>query len=501
MLAEWVTEELKTADLDDKRLNRRFAEVLENLAERPTASIPAATGARAETVGAYRLFANPKATIETVLQPHIDATRSRIAAQPVVLMAQDTTEIDVTRPRQQVIGAGPLDGNARFGALLHLMHVFTPDGTPLGTVRATGWTRGDEPVNAGLTRAQRAAIPIEDKESYRWVETLRQGHEEARLCPATQFISLADSEADVYEVLAEAQAGPKNSHWIIRACQERALLDENGQPLGTSLREYVLQQPVLFEQEITVRGREAKVSCEKRGRRQPRESRKTRVAVRAMQVTLRPPYRPDRKLEAVTLNVVLVTEVNPPEGDVPVEWVLLTDLPIGDMEQILLVIRYYTVRWMIEVFNRVLKSGCRIEKRLFEHMDRLLTALGVYLIVAWRTLYTCRLGRSCPDISCEALFEPSEWKSVWKVVRREDPPSEPPPLGVFIRMVAQLGGFVNRKRSDHPGPQTVWIGLQRMHDFATCWDLFGPGAQTAAPACPTEHLDPDDYDNDAEPAP
>ena len=134
---------------------------------------------------------------------------------------------------------------------------------------------------------------------------------------------------------------------------------------------------------------------------------------------------------------------------------------------------------MIEVLFRVLKSGCRVEERRFEHIDRLLPCLAVYLIVAWRTLYVCRLGRSCPDINCEAVFEPPECKSVWKVVQRTDPPREPPPLGRMVRMVAQLGGYVDRKGSGPPGPQTIWIGLQRMHDFALCWQLFGPEAQPA----------------------
>ena len=205
--------------------------------------------------------------------------------------------------------------------------------------------------------------------------------------------------------------------------------------------------------------------------------------MRAARVTLRPPWRPDRKLPPVTVNVVLVSEVNPPPGDEPVEWLLLTSLPIDTVEQVRQIIQYYCVRWMIEIFFRVLKSGCRVEERLFEYMDRLLTCLAVYVIVAWRTLYVCRLGRSCPEMSCEAVFEPAEWKSVWKVVRREDPPAEPPSLGVFVRLVAQLGGYVNRKRADPPGPQTVWIGLQRMHDFATCWQLFGPDAQTEPLTC------------------
>ncbi len=478
MLTPWVADEMKTANLCDKRLNRRLAEVVSQLAERPTASIPAACGGRAEMVAAYRFCENENTNFKTVLQPHIDATRRRIAAQPMALLAQDTTEIDVTRPDQQVAGAGPLDGGPRRGALVHLMCAFTEDGTPLGTVAGEAWVRREEPVSAPRTRAERAATPIEDKESYRWVTMLRQAREEALRNPATRLICLADSEADIYEVMVEGMREPGTIDWIIRACQNRALLLENSQKHAEHyVRDAVLSRPALFERTIQVRGRKAKVACETRGRRQPRKSRKAVVAVRAMRLTLRPPFRPGHRLPAIAINVVSVSEVNPPPNDEPVEWLLLTSLPIDDIEQVQRVIQYYCVRWMIEVFFRVLKSGCRVEERLFEYMDRLLTCLAIYVIVAWRTLYVCRLGRSCPDISCEAVFEPAEWKSVWKVMRRENPPAHPPPLGMFIRLVAQLGGYVNRKRADPPGPQTLWIGLQRMHDFATCWLMFGPDAQ------------------------
>ena len=136
--------------------------------------------------------------------------------------------------------------------------------------------------------------------------------------------------------------------------------------------------------------------------------------------------------------------------------------------------RYYD--WHTEILFRTLKSGCRVEERLFEHIDRLLPCVAVYLIVAWRTLYVCRLGRSCPDLSCEAVFEPCEWKSVYRVVTRQAPPATPPRLAAMVRLIAQLGGYVNRKRLDPPGPQTVWLGLQRMHDLALAWQTFGPGA-------------------------
>ena len=400
-----------------------------------------------------------------------------MAEQPVVVVAQDTTEVELTRPKQQVDGAGPLDGDKRRGCFLHPLMGFTPDGTPLGTVYAEVWTRANEaPTPKSDREKERKHTPIEDKESMRWVDSYRQTRELAVQIPETQFVCVADSEADIYELMQEAQEEPRTVDWIVRACQDRALQTDTKQEktAANHLRERVLNEDVLFTKTITVRGRDAKISCETRGRRQPRESRTAKVAVRAARVTLRAPWRHDRKLCDISVNVVLVTEIDPPKDDVPVEWILLTSLPIDSVEQVRAVIQYYCVRWMIEVFFRTLKSGCRIEKRRFEHLDRVLSCLAVYLIVTWRTLFVCRLGREFPDISCEAVFEPAEWKSVYYVVHKAPPPSTPPKLQEMVRMIAQLGGYVNRKRSDEPGPQTVWLGLQRAHDIANCWLVFGP---------------------------
>ena len=474
-------EEMRTADLKDARLNARLCEVLSQLGGQPTASIPAACGGHAEMTAAYRLFDNENAPFKRLLEPHVAATRERIARQEVVLLVQDTTEVDLTRPEQQVTGAGRLDGGARRGALLHLLHAFTPDGTPLGTLRAGPWTRGEEVGCAARSRAERAAAPIEEKESYRWVETLRQARAEARGCPATRMICICDSEADIYEYLAEATAEPGGVSWIVRCCQDRAVQTPEGDATAARrLYDCVEARPVLFTQAIRVRGRKAKVACESRGRRQPRRSRQATVEVRtATNVVLRPPWRADRTLPEVAVNGVLVRELVPPAGEEPVEWVLITRLPVADGAQARIVIGYYCGRWMIEVLFRVLKSGCRVEARRFERLDRFESCLAVYLIVAWRTLYVCRLGRGCPEVNCEAVFEPAEWKAAWKVVRRSDPPSQPPSLREMVALVAQLGGYVPRKNSP-PGPQTVWLGLQRVHDFALCWNLFGPETREGA---------------------
>jgi hypothetical protein len=478
-IADWVAEEMADADLDDERLNRRLNLILSDLARHPTASIPAACNGYAETAAAYRFFDNDKADFHSVLRPHVDRTRTRIAAQPIVLLVPDTTEIDVTRPEQQVTGAGPLDGGARRGALLHLVHALTPDGTPLGTIDALPWARDEgAPRGAAKTRARRAAEPIEEKESYRWLESMRCARAEATRCPATRLVCVADSESDIYDVIAEGMASPRAADRVIRSCQDRALVDDlEDRDVRDYLREELLAAPELERRTITVRGRTARVACEDRGRRQPRRSREAVVAVRAVTVTLRAPERAAGQLADATINAVLVTEVDPPADDVPVEWLLLTSLPIETAEQVRLIIQYYSARWMVELLFRVLKSGCRVEGRRFESLERLLPCLAVYLIVAWRVLFLCRLGRGCPEMSCEAVFEPAEWKSVYVVVRREPPPKLPPKLQEMIRMVAQLGGYVNRKREDEPGPQTLWLGLQRLHDIATCWKVFGPGAQ------------------------
>jgi Transposase DNA-binding/Transposase Tn5 dimerisation domain len=473
MRAPWAMEEVAGANLGDARLNARFAMLVSALGDRPILSIPAACGGWAETKAAYRFFDNEKVWFENILEPHMAKTKERMAAQKTALLVQDTTEVDLTRPEQAVEGAGELDGPRR-GVLLHAMHAFDPHGLPLGTAWAEvlNRTEGVSHEAAEEKSRKRKQKPIEEKESLRWLTGLREARKLAQEMPEVQCICVGDSEADIYELFAEPR-GEQPVHWLIRACQDRAI---SGQP-GHQLRGEALATPVLYEADLIIRGRKAKTAAEDRGRRQNRETRRAKVEVRAATVTLRPPVRPDRKLPPVTVNVVLVREPDPPVGEVRVEWILVTTLPIDTLEQARMVVEYYCIRWSIEVLFRTLKSGCRIEHRRFEHVDRVLPAVALYLIVAWRTLFVCRLGRSCPDIDCEAIFEPSEWKAVWMAVHRKRPPKKSPRLTEMVHLIANLGGYIERKDSE-PGAQTVWIGLQRMHDLAWAWDTFGPEAQT-----------------------
>jgi hypothetical protein len=478
----WFSEELTTANLNDKRLNELYGAILESFGNSPNASIPAALGGRAELKAAYRFFDNEKVTPETLLAPHFDATIKRCPEQPVVLVAQDTTELDLTRPKQQVVHAGPLADSSRLGAFLHLQEAFTENGTPLGAIDATLWARDMPDADVPkLSKAEkeniRRSLPIEEKESFRWLEGFRTVQKRATSCPDTTFVSLCDSEGDMYDLFVEPRTAD-NFHWIIRGCHDRIVFDEQGEDRRT-LREAMQELPVLFTNEITARSREQKIAIDTRPRNQSRETRRTTVSVRAGAVFIQAPQGSKHEARSVKVNVVFVREDNPPNGEEPIEWILLTTLSISTIDLVRRVIQYYTVRWMIEVYFRTLKSGCRIEERRFETLPRMLACLAVYMIVAWRVLYVSRLGRSCPDLDCDLIFDPAEWQSVWSVTHPGEPlPSKPPSLQEMVRLIARLGGYVDRpNRSDPPGVETIWKGMQRMRDLAWGWQTFGPGAK------------------------
>jgi hypothetical protein len=471
-MSESLLAELSSARFGDLRLSKRLGKIADRLEKKPNLSIPGATERRAEMEAAYRFFDNDKVMPEAILAPHVESTRRRIAAAEVVLLVQDTTELDLTRPEQQVQGVGPLDCESRFGLHYHPLMGFSPDGLCLGTLWSKTWTR--DAIATRMTEAekekQRKARPIEEKESLRWLEGIRAARDVAEACPTTQCVCVADSEADLYEVFVEPRqtAGGGALHLLIRACQNRALSEAAGCLLAA-----VRTTPCVAQNTLDVSARRPQIKIKDTKRQAAREARLAAVEIRAASVTLRPPPRPDRKLPAVTINVVLVEEVDPPAGETPIQWLLITTLPIGDVQQVLLIVQYYCIRWQIEVYFRTLKSGCRVESRYFERLGRLQNCLAVYSIVAWKILYLCRLSRECPDLDCEVVFEPAEWKAVYLAVGKRKLPKTPPSLNEMVRMIASLGGYVIRK-STQPGTQTLWIGLQRLHDLATAWNVFGP---------------------------
>lgn len=479
-----LRDEVLGADFGDQRLDRRLVMIVEELGAQPNRSIPAATDGRAEMEAAYRFFDNDKVSPEKILAPHVAATIERIRQCPTVLLVQDTTELDLTRPSCQVHGAGPIDSESRRGALHHPLIALTIDGVPLGTAWQKNWAR--ETIQTSLTKSEKAmrrqATPIEQKESIRWIEAQRAARDIAATCPNTQCICVSDSESDIYELFSEprvaehtadSEQSPGVLDLVIRAGQDRCTTTGDWLSDTRNTEE-------LFSDSVKVSARVSRVGMRSSARTASRDFRTASVAVRATTVTLKPPYRPDRNLPPVTVNLVLVEETDAPKGCEPIRWLLVTTLPITTIAEVQHVVKVYCLRWQIEVYFRTLKSGCRVEERQFETLRRVENCLAVYSIIAWRVMYLCYLGRECPELSCEVVFAPSEWKSIYHIHSRGQVPPQAPSLNEMIRLIASFGGYVIRPKT-HPGTQTLWLGLHQLHCFALSWDAFGPDSEKNFP--------------------
>lgn len=191
-------------------------------------------------------------------------------------------------------------------------------------------------------------------------------------------------------------------------------------------------------------------------------------------MTLRPPHNKRSSMPPVEVSVVWVKEIDGPGDGTDVDWLLLSSLPVDTIVQVLRIIDLYVARWPIEVFFRVFKTGCRVEEIMLEKKDRLLRALMFYKVIAWRIMFVTFLGRECPELPCDVVFIEAEWKSVWKVVEKSNPPERAPELSKFIPVLATLGGYNNRHGDGPPGAEVIWRGTRRMLDFAMCWQSFGP---------------------------
>jgi hypothetical protein len=451
--------ELAGIELGDVRLNRRSVQVLETLAaagerQRAQASINAACPGWADTLAAYRLFDHAEVSPEQILAPHSDATRERIRQQSVVLIVQDTTELDFTAhpPRD----ARCLDNAERFGCYDHTSLAITPERICLGVVGQELFDRS--PESLGKTR-ERTSWPIEQKESYRWLKGYRLACQIARDCPTTQVVSVADSEADLYDIFVEGHEQNHPAHFLIRAKEDRATPERDraaGPRVYKKVRDEVQASPLRLRRTIEL------------SQTPRREARQAHLEIRALRVTVKPP-RPRPQLPQVVYNVVLVEEVNGPGDETDVSWLLITTLPIDTDDQVLTVVDHYLARWTIEVYFKVLKTGCQVEEIRLETTHRLRNCLAFYKIIAWRVLYLTYLNRECPDLPCDAVFNAIEWQPVWQIVKKQPPPKQTPRLGAFMKLLAELGGYNNRPKEAPPGPQVIWTGLRRMLDFAIAW--------------------------------
>jgi len=460
--SDWVRRELCGADLGDPRRSERLVNVIESFYARPNTSVPQACyRSWGQLKGAYRLLSNEKVSMRDILAPHYASTAERMGEESVVLAAQDTTSLNYSaHPATTGLGTISSRVDGAIGLEVHDTLAFTPAGVPLGLLDVQVWARDPGKLGKKHTRRKRA---IEDKESYKWLESFQAAAHAQRLCPSTRVVSVGDREADVYEVFDLALSRDDHPALLVRASADRNVRS-NG-----ALRR--LWEVVEGQEEAGVREVDVPRATE-------RPARVARLSVRFCEVALRPPRNGPRARRTLRVWAVLAREKNPPRGVEPLEWMLLSTMEVRTFDEAIEKIAWYVRRWGIEVYHRTLKSGCLIEERQFGNATGLTNCLAVDMIVAWRILYLTRLGREVPDLPCTAVFTEDEWQSLYTVSHPNRPlPTEPPSLNEVIRIIAKLGGHIGRKSDGPPGVEPMWIGLTRLYDIAMCWRLFRPAAR------------------------
>lgn len=441
--ADWVEQELGTVELFDPRLERRLFSVVRDFYGQPLAPIPQSCMTVAKVKGAYRLFGNEKVSMERVLRAHKESTVDRIKNYKVVLAVQDTTSLNYTSHKAKQ-GLGPISKVKQSRGLhLHDTMAFNTEGTPLGLLDVQCWAR--DPADKDRKKS-RPNLPIEQKESMKWLNSYRAVSEVQKICPDTMLVSVGDREADIYDLFWEASknsAGPKLLVRCNRSCKRKV-----EQKL---LWDLVANQPMAGHQGVLI----PRQGCQL--------EREARLEIRHAKVTLTPPT--SKNMPALDVWMVYALEIEAPQHvKKPLEWMLLTTVETQTFEQACERLEWYAKRWGVEVYHRTLKSGCRIEDRQLETTDSLEACLAVDMVVAWRIFHLTKLAREIPDAPCTVYFEEAEWKTLYILATNSvDFPKKEPTLREAVRMMGKAGGHLGRKSDGEPGTTSLWRALVLLH--------------------------------------
>jgi len=423
--------------LGDKRREKRLIKLVETLAAQPRASIPVAAQGWAETKASYRLLENPAVDWQEILDMHAERTERRVwtHSSKIALCIQDTTELDFSS-QPGITGLGRLNYEARRGMYVHPTLVVTPEGHALGVTDAWMWAR-------------RPKGEAEFIESIRWVTGYERVAEMAGKVGETSLVYVADREGDMRALFDKAHELGYAADYLVRAVHERNTTD------GDKIWQDLGKTEPLGEVEFVLPADGG------------RAARQVRQRVYARRITL-----PKRSgFPEIEVTAILTREENPPPGEKPLEWRLLTNRQAAILEEVVELIDWYRRRWLIEIFFRILKSGCKVEALQLSTLERLERALMIFLIIAWRILHVVTWGRESPDLPCDVVFDTEEWQAAWIVEHRSTPPATPPKLGEMVRLIARFGGFLARKRDGHPGPKAIWEGMEKVRHYAVGIEL------------------------------
>jgi hypothetical protein len=453
---DWIEEELGQVDLGDRRLSARLLQLTGQFYEQPTASIPQACGSAGGATAAYRFLDNERVDWRAILRSHFQATEDRLRHHPLVLVAQDTTSLNYSN-LTQTTGLGPIcDRERAQGMIVHDTLCFTPKGTPLGLLDVQCWSRG----KIGISK-QRKNRPIEEKESYKWLSSFQEVSQVQRRCANTRLVLISDRESDLYELFTEHQKTKHAADLLIRANRSNDRNATDDQEQISNLWDLMSEQPVSCQKEILVPPAPK------------RPARKASLAVRFAPITLQPPTT-KAHLPPVTLWAIYASEQsNKSTSEDIIDWMLFTTVETHSAEDALERIEWYAKRWGIEVYHRIFKSGCNVERRQLGTATRLKNCLAIDLVVAWRIFYLTMQGREAPDVPCTIYFAPEEWKALTTFMTQTTiPPKQPPTLNEAVGLLAKLGGHLGRTHDDPPGSEVLWRGLSRLADISDAYRLY-----------------------------
>ena len=464
----WAQQELGGAPLGDRRLSRRLVESAHRQAQEPgRAFTGVARGDPAAVKGYYRLIDQPEAsavTVSNILAPHRERTRQRMQGQRTVLCIQDGSDLNFTRHGRceglGVIGRNQTGATAR-GLHLHATLVVSETGLPLGVLRA----KLDAPKPGPVATRKK-------KKTYRWIEGLRDCAEVSRSLDGVRVVSVVDREADFFALFAEQRASPE-VELLVRAKQDRVLkrktrakaAGKSADPDPEQKRKLfgrLRSAPVRARMLLEVKRQSARIKASKQAARPRRLARVARMELRYETLTIPAPRGNPTGIPSLRLSVVHAREVAPPADGKRLEWFLLTTLPVTDVETAQQLLRWYALRWRVEDYFRVLKTGCRVQQLQHQTAERLKRAIAMHAVIAWRIMLMTLLGREDPDLPAQLLFSDLEIRvlGAFAASRRYPPPED---LGAAVLVLARLGGYLARKHDPPPGHQLLWQGYVTLY--------------------------------------
>ena len=451
----WVDRELAGCCFADERLSKRLRKLVAQIGSAMGQSIPLVCQDWANTKAAYRFLSNDRVNELDILAGHFQSTRDRtVATDGPVLVLHDTTEFTYQRESTDAIGitksinsgrdkAGRLRSHTVCGILMHSSLAVTTEGLPLGLAAVKFWTRKKFKGTAALKKKiNPTRVPIEKKESIRWLENVRQSTElfgEPGRC-----VHIGDRESDIYELFCTAREA--RTHFLIRTCVDR-LAGDGDHTIADEM------------EEVAVKGLHRFDVRDSNG--DPDEAV---LEIRYRKVRVLPPIGKQKHYPALILTVIHAEERGTPKNRKKIEWKLITDLSVGSRADAIEKLEWYALRWKIEVFHKILKSGCKAEESKLRTAQRLTNLVSIFCILSWRVFWMTMLNRSAPDALPTLALTATEIAVLDRLVS-DKPQARRKPLAHYLTKIARLGGYLARANDPPPGNKVMWRGMSRLTDI------------------------------------